>query len=69
MSERSGWIGTVAIASLAMICCAGPLLVVGVASLGVGAWLAAHGLWLLGGLVVLLVGVAGVRQPEPRSWT
>lgn len=47
-----------AIAGLAIICCAGPLLVVGAASLGVGAWLAAHGFWLLGGLALLLAGGA-----------
>ncbi len=49
-----------AVAGLAIICCAGPLLVVGAASLGVGAWLAAHGLWLLGGLALLLAGGAVV---------
>ena len=60
MSDRSGWLGTVAVAGLAIICCAGPLLVVGAAGLGVGAWLAAHGLWLLGGLALLLAGRAVV---------
>jgi membrane protein implicated in regulation of membrane protease activity len=58
MSDRSGWMGTVAIAGVAIICCAGPLLVVGAASLGVGAWLAAHGFWLLGGLALLLAAGA-----------
>lgn len=58
MSDRSGWIGTVAVAGLAIICCAGPFLVVAMASLGAGAWLAAHGLWLLGGLALLLAGGA-----------
>ena len=58
MSDRSGWISTVAVAGLVIICCAGPILVVGLVSLGVGAWLAAHGLWLLGGLALLLAGGA-----------
>ena len=47
-----------AVAGLVVICCAGPILVVGLVSLGVGAWLAAHGLWLLGGLALLLAGGA-----------
>ena len=58
MSDRTDWIGTAAVASLAVICCAGPLLAVGLASLGAGAWLGAHGLWLLGGLVLLLISAA-----------
>ena len=56
--RKGGLIGTVALAIVAVICCAGPLLVFGITSLGVGAWLAAHGLWLLGGFVLLLGGVA-----------
>ncbi|HKA12542.1 MAG TPA: hypothetical protein VKI99_18930 [Candidatus Dormibacteraeota bacterium] len=45
MSDRNGGsLGVVAMAGLAVICCAGPLLVVALSSLGVGAWLAAHGL-------------------------
>lgn len=59
MSDRNGgFLGMVALASLAVICCAGPFLVVALASLGVGAWLAAHGLWLLGGLGLLTAGAA-----------
>ena len=59
MSDRNGGsLGVVAMAGLAVICCAGPLLVVALASLGVGAWLAAHGLWLLGGLGLLTAGAA-----------
>jgi membrane protein implicated in regulation of membrane protease activity len=56
--RKGGLVGAVALASLAVICCAGPLLVIGIASLGVGAWLTTHGLWLLGGLVLLLSAVA-----------
>jgi len=59
MSHRNGgFLGVVAMAGLAVICCAGPLLVVALASLGVGAWLATHGLWLLGGLGLLTAGAA-----------
>lgn len=67
MSDRTGWVGTVAVAGLAIICCAGPLLVVGVASLSVGAWLAAHGLWLLGGLGLLVAGGALVVAYRRRQ--
>ena len=56
-----------AIAGLAILCCAGPLVVVGAASLGVGAWLAAHGLWLLGGLAVLLAGGALIAVYRRRQ--
>ena len=69
MSERSGWLGAVAVAGLAIICCAGPLLVVGAVSLGVGAWLAAHGLWLLGGLALLLAGGVVVVAYRRRQAT
>ena len=67
MTERSGWLGAVAVAVLAIICCAGPLLAVGAVSLGVGAWLAAHGLWLLGGLALLLAGGAVVVAYRRRQ--
>jgi hypothetical protein len=67
MSERSGWLGAVAVGGLAIICCAGPLLVVGAVSLGVGAWLATHSLWLLGGLALLLVGGAVVFAYRPAA--
>lgn len=59
MSDRTGgFLGMAALAGLAVICCAGPFLVIALASLGVGAWLAAHGLWLLGGLGLLTAGAA-----------
>lgn len=59
MSDRNGgFLGMAALASLAVICCAGPFLVVALAGLGVGAWLAAHGLWLLGGLGLMTAGAA-----------
>lgn len=59
MNDRiSGVAGTMALAGLVIVCCAGPLLFAVALTLGVGAWLAAHGLWLLGGLVVLVAGAA-----------
>ena len=59
MNDRiSGVAGTMALAGLVIMCCAGPPLFAAAVSLGVGAWLAAHGLWLLGGLVVLVAGAA-----------
>ena len=67
MSDRGGWIGTVAVAGLAVICCAAPLLVLGAASLGVSAWLAAHSLWLLGGTGLLLTGAAFVVAYRRRQ--
>lgn len=68
MSDRiSGVIGTVAIASLAVVCCAGPFVVVALASLGVGGWLAVHGLWLLGGLGLLLAAATAVAVYRRRQ--
>jgi hypothetical protein len=41
--------------------------VVAAASLGVGAWLVAHGLWLLGGLGLLLAGAASIAAYRLRQ--
>ena len=49
-----GFPGTAVVAGLAILCCAGPLLVVAIAGLGIEAWLSAHGLWLLGGFGLLV---------------
>ncbi len=66
MNDRIGGIAaTAALAGAVILCCAGPLLVVAAVSLGVGAWLAAHGLWLLVGLALLVAGaalIAGLRR-------
>jgi hypothetical protein len=67
MNDRiSGVAGMVGVAGLAIVCCAGPLLVTAAVSLGLGAWLAAHGLWLLGGLGVLVAGVAMIAALRRR---
>jgi hypothetical protein len=67
MNDRiSGVTGTMALAGLVIVCCAGPLLFAAAVSLGVGAWLAAHGLWLLGGLGVLVAGAALVVSLRGR---
>lgn len=62
MSDRTdgGLLGIAAAAGLVVLCCAGPLLVLAIAGLGLGGWLSAHGLWLLGGLVLLVGVVAGL---------
>jgi hypothetical protein len=66
MNDRSiGVAGTAALASLVIVCCAGPLLLAAAASLGPGAWLVAHGLWLLGGAGLLVAGaslIAALRR-------
>jgi hypothetical protein len=76
VNDSSGGVFVTAVAGLVVVvCCAGPLLVAAALSLGMGAWLAAHGLWLLGGLVLLLasaaliVGLRGrrVAPPDPAK--
>ena len=37
-----GWLATPAVAILAVVCCAGPLLLGALAATGAGAWLGAH---------------------------
>ncbi|HZU16596.1 MAG TPA: hypothetical protein VFD01_08395 [Candidatus Dormibacteraeota bacterium] len=58
--EGSGWawLGGLLAVPLMLLCCGGPLLLALAASLGVGSWLAAHGM-LLAGAVVLAAVVAG----------
>ena len=49
-----GWLATPAVAILAVVCCAGPLLLGALAATGAGAWLGAHGYTLgAAGLIVL----------------
>lgn len=62
MSDRSegGLVWTAVVAGLVVLCCAGPPLVLAVIGLGAGAWLSAHGLWLLGGLALLVGAAAGL---------
>lgn len=65
--DTGGLLGTLAFAGLAVICCAGPFLVVALASLSIGTWLAAHGLWLLGGLGLLVAAAAVVAYRRRQS--
>ncbi len=53
-----GWLGALLAIPLMLLCCGGPFLLALVASLGIGSWLAAHGM-LLAGVVVLAVAVVG----------
>jgi hypothetical protein len=45
---------------LMLLCCGGPLIAAAVASLGFGAWLAAHGLLVAGVLVLVAAAVLAV---------
>jgi|SRR5579875_3574199 hypothetical protein len=54
-----GWLGGLLAIPLMLLCCGGPLLLALAASLGIGSWLAAHGM-LLAGAVVLAAVVVGV---------
>ncbi len=51
-----GWLAGLIVLPLMLLCCAGPFVAAAIASLGLGAWLAAHGL-LVGALAVVVVGV------------
>ena len=55
-----GVLAVAAMVGTVVLCCAGPFLVVAVAGLGIGAWLSAHGPWLLGALGVLVGAAAGL---------
>lgn len=55
------------LALLALVCCAGRLLIVALATAGAGAWLAAHGFALAGAvLMALAVVVAWRKASKPR---
>ena len=43
VSGLKGWLATPVIAIIAVVCCAGPLLLGALAATGAGAWLAAQG--------------------------
>ena len=62
MSDRTegGVVWTAVAAGLVVLCCAGPPLVLAIIGLGVGARLSAHGLWVLGGLALLVGAGAGL---------
>jgi hypothetical protein len=59
--KPSGWLATPLIALVALVCCAGPLLLGAMAATGAGAWLAAHGYSLGAAAFVLLAAVLAWR--------
>ena len=52
-----GWLATPVIAIIAVVCCAGPLLLGALAATGAGAWLAAHGYTLGAAALVVLAAL------------
>jgi cytochrome c biogenesis protein CcdA len=54
---REGWFATPVIAVIAVVCCAGPLLLGALAATGAGAWLAMHGYSLGAGALVVLAAL------------
>jgi hypothetical protein len=62
--KPSGWLATPLIALVALVCCAGPLLLGAMAATGAGAWLAAHGYSLGATAFVLLAAVLAWRGRE-----
>jgi hypothetical protein len=59
--KPSGWLATPLIALVALVCCAGPLLLGAMAATGAGAWLAAHGYSLGAAAFVFLTAVLAWR--------
>ncbi len=58
---RDGWLATPMIASIAVVCCAGPLLLGALAASAAGAWLAAHGYTLGAAALVALAALLAWR--------
>ena len=56
-----GWLATPAIAILAVVCCAGPLLLGALAATGTAAWLGAHGLTLVAAALIVLAAALAWR--------
>jgi hypothetical protein len=54
------WLAAPAVGIVAVVCCAGPLLVAALTT-GGGAWLAAHGYTVGAGAVIVVVAVLGWR--------
>ena len=52
-----GWLATPAVAILAVVCCAGPLLLGALAATGAGAWLGAHGFTLGAAALIALAAL------------
>ena len=55
------WLATPVIAIIAVVCCAGPLLLGALAATGAGAWLAAHGYTLGAAALVVLAALFAWR--------
>ncbi len=60
-----GWLATPVIAIIAVVCCAGPLLLGALAATGAGAWLATHGYTLGAAALVVLGALLAWRV---RAW-
>ena len=56
-----GWLATPVIAIIAVVCCAGPLLLGALAATGAGAWLAAHGYTLGASALIVLAAFLAWR--------
>jgi hypothetical protein len=56
-----GWLATPVIAIIAVVCCAGPLLLGALAATGAGAWLAAHGYTLGAAALIVLAALLAWR--------
>lgn len=66
-ADDPGWLGTVALVALPVICCGLPLLVVALLATGAGAWLAANGSLLAIAAVVLAVGLLSASYVRMRN--
>jgi len=66
-ADDPGWVGTVALVALPVICCGLPLLVAGLVATGAGAWLATNGSLLAIPAVVLAAGLLWVRNLRMRN--
>lgn len=56
-----GWLGTLALVAVPVVCCGLPLLVAGLIATGAGAWLAVHGYLLAIPAVALAAGLLAAR--------
>lgn len=66
-TDDAGWVGTVALVALPVICCGLPLLVAGLLATGAGAWLATNGSLLAIPAVVLAAALLSLRYLQSRS--
>ena len=66
-AEREGWMGTLALVALPVLCCGLPLLAAALVSTGAGAWLVAHGSLLAVPVLGLAVGLFIWRSARKRA--